>query len=296
VTTATLVVIGSINVDLVVSGAPLPGPGETVTGGTFAQHHGGKGGNQAVAAARALGAAREPSAGARVALIGAVGDDELGSLAVDVLGEDDVTASVAVLPGLATGVALIVVDRDGENQIAVAPGANAVVTSRQVRAGLDEHRPGAVLASLEVPAEAVRAAGEWCRPRGVPLVLNPAPMQPWIRSVLPGATHVTPNEGELPGLGDVPSGIVVLETRGVHGVRIHAETGAVDVPAPKVVAVDTTGAGDCFNGVFAAGLLEGLGLERAAARAVTAAALSTTKPGARGGMPTRAEIDAAMTG
>jgi len=285
--TAILAVIGAINVDLVVSGAALPSPGETITGGTFAQHHGGKGGNQAVAAARALGA------DARVTLIGAVGDDDLGAAAATALATDKVSTSVAVLDDAVTGVALIVVNEQGENQISVAPGANARVTARQVDHALDECGPGVVLVSLEIPEEAVRAASQWCRARNVPLVLNPAPAQSWASSLLPLASYVTPNELELRELGDIPAGVTVVETRGAGGVRTHGDLN-VDVPAPRVDVVDTTGAGDCFNGVFAASLLEGLELHEAVARAVAAAALSTTKPGAREGMPTRAEIEAAM--
>jgi ribokinase len=295
--TPTLAVIGAINVDLVVTGSRLPAPGETVSGGRFATHHGGKGGNQAVAAARALGIVFEDPLGSGVVvMIGAVGDDDLGSDALAALDHDGVTASVAVREGIRTGVALIVVDERGENQIAVAPGANASVSAEQVEGGLDGLAPDVVLASLEVPEQAVRAAGAWCRSANVPLLLNPAPEQRWLREVVPLAAYVTPNEVELETLGDVPANVTVLETRGAGGVRIHGRVGDrdVDVPAPRVAVVDSTGAGDCFNGVLAAGLLEGLELEHAVRRAVAAASASVTKAGAREGMPTRAEIDAPM--
>lgn len=295
--TPTLAVIGAINVDLVVTGSRLPAQGETVSDGRFATHHGGKGGNQAVAAARALGIVRgEPMVIGAVVMIGAVGDDDLGADARAALDHDGVTASVAVREGIRTGVALIVVDERGENQIAVAPGANARVTAEQVEGALARLAPDVVLASLEVPEQAVRAAGAWCRSARVPLLLNPAPQQRWLREVLPLAAYVTPNEAELEGLGDVPANVTVLATRGA-GVRIHGGVGGdrvVEVPAPRVTVVDSTGAGDCFNGVLAAGLLEGLELEHAVRRAVVAAAASVTRAGARDGMPTRAEIDAAM--
>ena len=281
-----LAVIGAINVDLVVTGPRLPGAGETVTGGTFARHHGGKGGNQAVAAARALG----PGGSGRAVLIGAVGDDELGASALESLAAEDVILAVDVMEGVPTGVALIVVDRRGENQIAVAPGANARVTARQVERALEQHTPALMLTSLEVAEEAVRAAGGWCRSHKVPLVLNPAPAQPWLRDVVAEATYVTPNEIELAAIGDHPPGVVIVETRGAGGVRVHGDPD-LDVPAPRVEVLDTTGAGDTFNGVFAAGLLDGLELEAAARRAVAAAALSVTAAGAREGMPTRAQID-----
>jgi ribokinase len=287
--TPTLAVVGAINVDLVVTASRLPAAGETVSGGSFATHQGGKGGNQAVAAARALGDR------GRVIVVGAVGDDDLGSGALEALADAGVIAAVDVTDRTPTGVALIVVGESGENQIAVAPGANTRVTAELVERSLHEHEPAVVLASLEVPEESVRAASEWCRAHRVPLVLNPAPAQPWIRDLAAVATYVTPNEGELVALGDLPREVVVLETRGAEGVRIHAATGtahAVEVPAPRVAVVDTTGAGDCFNGVFAAGLSEGLEVAAAAQRAAAAAALSVTKVGAREGMPTRDELDA----
>lgn len=287
--TGTVAVLGAINVDLVVSGAPLPKPGYTVTGGTFAEHHGGKGGNQAVAAARATG----PDGG--VVMIGAVGDDSLGRAALGALGDEDVATYIDVLPGVSTGVALIAVDEHGENQITVARGANARIDPDTVRGGLDDHRPRIVLISLEIPEEAARAAAEWGKGHGVPVVLNPAPMQDWAMDLLPLATYLTPNEGELAMIGQPPAGVVVLETRGPHGVRIH-DGEILDVPSPDVEVVDTTGAGDTFNGVFAVAIMDGLSIPEAAARAATASALSVTRPGARGGMPHRSEIDAAMRG
>jgi ribokinase len=283
----TLAVLGAINVDLVVSGAPLPKPGYTVTGGTFAEHHGGKGGNQAVAAARALGP------GGSVVMLGAVGDDALGRAALGALGDEDVATYIDVLPGVSTGVALVAVDEQGQNQITVARGANARIDPDTVRAGLDEHRPSIVLISLEIPEEAARAAAEWGKHHGVPVVLNPAPMQGWVLDLLPTATYLTPNEGEWVAIGEAPPGVVVLETRGPHGVRIHEEE-IVDIPSPDVPVVDTTGAGDTFNGVFAVAVMEGMPILEAAARAATAAALSVARAGARGGMPHRTEIDAAM--
>ncbi|HET9671851.1 MAG TPA: ribokinase [Actinomycetota bacterium] len=285
--TGSVVVIGAINVDLVVAGAPLPSPGQTVTGGTFAQHQGGKGGNQAVAAARALGG------GQGVVMVGAVGNDTLGHDALDALRAEGVAASVAIRAGVPTGVALICVGPDGENQISVAPGANAELTAADVRSALGQvHEVGVVLASLEVPRGAIEAAADGARERGAPFVLNPAPVQWWTAEVSALATYVTPNEHEREALGAVPEGVVVVETLGEEGVAIHRGDGVERVETPRVEAVDTTGAGDCFNGVFAAGLVEGLEAAAAARRAAAAAALSVTKPGAREGMPTREELDA----
>jgi ribokinase len=284
--TGSVVVIGAINVDLVVSGAPLPGPGRTVTGGVFAQHHGGKGGNQAVAAARALG-------GRGVVIVGAVGNDTFGHDALDALRAEGVATSVAMRPGVPTGVALICVDPDGENQISVAAGANAELSADSVTSAFAQvYEVAVVLASLEVSQGAVRAAAAWCNEHQVPFVLNPAPTQPWVEDVAALATYVTPNEHEINALRSLPEGVVVVETRGQEGVLIHRGGQDERVRAPRVKAVDTTGAGDCFNGVFAAGLAEGLEAAAAAQRAVAAAALSVTKVGAREGMPTRDELDA----
>lgn len=285
--TGSVVVIGAINVDLVVSGAALPAPGETVTGGVFAQHHGGKGGNQAVAAARALGG------GQGVVMIGAVGNDALGHDALDALRAEGVATSVAMRPGVPTGVALICVGPDGENQISVAPGANAELTAGDVTSAFAQvHGVAVVLASLEVSHAAVRAAAAWCSEHGAPFVLNPAPVQPWAAEVAARATFVTPNEHERGALGPLGDDVVVVETRGPDGALIHRARGEERVEAPTVEAVDTTGAGDCFNGVFAAGLAEGLDVVECAQRAAVAATLSVTKVGAREGMPTREDLDA----
>jgi len=282
-----LAVLGAVNVDLVVRAERLPRPGETVAGGTFSRHHGGKGGNQAVAAARALDRVDA------VAIVGAVGRDDLGKEAMLALAGEGVDVAELGRTDRPTGVAVIVVDAGGENQIAVAPGANGSLDAADVVASLARLRPGLLLASLEVPPEAVSAAARWCRDAGVAFCLNPAPAQPWAASLLPLASVVTPNEGELAALGTVPEDLPVVETRGAGGARFTGDGRTVDVQPPNVDVVDTTGAGDCFSGVFAAGLLEGRNLGDAVRRAVVASALSVTREGARDGMPTRAEIDAA---
>lgn len=294
-----LVVLGAVNVDLVVRGVPLPRPGETVLGGSFERHQGGKGGNQAVAAARALRGG--PAEGA-VRFLGAVGDDSMGAEALEALRHDAVDVSrVSVAPQSATGVALIVVDESGENQIAVAPGANATLTADDAEAGLDGFGSGSILLmSLEVPLDVVRRAAERARELGGTVVLNPAPAAAEARALLDVADVITPNQRELSVLGhDAEStraahpGLRVVLTLGERGAEID---GFIAVPAPKVRAVDTTGAGDTVNGVLAAGLLEGRPLEEAARRAVAAASASVTQAGAREGMPGRAEIDVATAG
>ena len=285
----TLAVVGAINVDLVARVLKLPGPGETVAGGEFSRHHGGKGGNQATAAARAL---RESAA--TVVMIGAVGGDDLGREATSALEAEGVELHVWTLDQ-PTGVALITVDAAGENQIAVAPGANVAFGAQPVDDALHEHRPDVVLMSLEVSPDAARAAARYCAGAGATLVLNPAPPSLRTRELLPMAGFVTPNEGERAAMGRVPTGLVVVETRGAEGAVIHRDDDPpILVPAPAVDVVDTTGAGDCLNGVFAAGVLEGLEVEIAARRGVIAAALSVTKRGAREGMPAREEIDGAI--
>jgi ribokinase len=281
-----LAVLGAINVDLVVSGAPLPKAGETVTGGVFARHHGGKGGNQAVAAARARrhGSVLHPAPGAW--MLGAVGDEPLGVSALDALRADGVGTDHVLITGEApTGVALIAVDPAGENQISVAPGANLALGPRHAVAALEALRPHLLLASLEVAPQTLDAVVTWCVEHAVPVVLNPAPWQPWARGSLERATYLTPNVRELAAIGEIPAGIRVVETRGAAGAVLHERDGARAFPAPDVDAVDATGAGDCFNGVLAARLVDGSSFEEAVADAVLFASISTTVAGAREGMP-----------
>jgi ribokinase len=285
--TARVAVVGAVNVDLVIRVVRLPGAGETVTDGTFSRHQGGKGGNQAVGAARALGDAGE------VVLICAVGDDDLGREALDALRAEGITIGSAEPPSQgSTGVALILVDENGENQIAVAPGANDALDPRAVRDALDRSAPTVVLASLEVRVAAVAEAADWCHERDVPFVLNPAPMNAALVHDLQGRiAYLIPNEHEREQLGDSTPAGFVIETRGSDGVIIDRPNHNEHVPASTVDAVDTTGAGDCFCGVFAAGLAEGRPVREAVERAVVAAAMSVTVTGAREGMPTRQQLD-----
>ena len=301
----TLAVVGAINVDLVVRGVRLPAAGETVVGGEFSQHQGGKGGNQAVAAARALGTS------GRVAMIGAVGPDALGEPARELLELEGVDVSHVLIDRSATtGVALITVDPRGENQITVAPGANAGLTPAVVSHALDlmGTSVGAVLASLEVPLDAVEAAARWSHDRGVRFVLNPAPARTEAHDLLPFTQVVTPNTGELAVLAaqaEEPRGgakrlaagypgLTVVVTLGDEGALAFGPDGETKVAPPKARTVDTTGAGDTLNGVLAAGLLENLPLPGALQRAIAAAAISVGVTGAREGMPSRDAIDAAM--
>lgn len=301
-----VVVVGAINVDLVVAAERLPGPGETVVGPRAERFGGGKGANAAVAAARA---------GADVLLIGAVGDDDTGRSALDELRADGVRVDgVAVLRGEPTGVALIVVDAAGENQIAVGAGANAGVERDQVRAALVDALPDTdcVLVSTEIPLPAVVVAVETAVAVGVPCVLNPAPVLPGLAGLLvprPGLRGplLTPNVSELAALtGPGPTGVraiglatrteaPVVVTLGGEGALVVEPGGAVEhLPARPTTVCDTTGAGDTFNGVLAAQLAAGATLLDAARAANVGAALSVGQVGARVGMPTAEAIKAAM--
>jgi ribokinase len=291
----SVVVVGSINADLVVTVPRLPRPGATVTGGTFARHGGGKGANQAVAAARA---------GADVAMVGAVGADDLGAEAVDELAAEGIDVSaVARLEGVPTGVAAIVVDEAGENQIAVASGANAALDGEAVVAALErlsEGTRGVVLLGHEVPEAAVVAGIRAARAAGWTAVLNPAPARPLPADI--EGVILTPNANEareLTGLEDVEAataaltthtGAPVLVTLGADGALLLGER----LPAMEVGVVDTTGAGDAVNGALAAELAAGRPLREAAEFALAAATLSTRVAGARAGMPRRGEVLAAL--
>lgn len=307
-----VVVVGAINVDLVVAAARLPGPGETVVGAGPERHGGGKGANAAVAAARA---------GADVRLVGAVGADDTGAAALAELQADGVdTAAVTVLDGIATGVALIVVDGLGENQIAVGAGANAAVTGEHVRGALRAALPdaGCVLVSTEISGEAVAAAVVAATAAGVPCLLNPAPVIPVVGDLLRHGPVLTPNSTEsrdlatvlaADGTGREPelsipmsaraiaarSGAPVVVTLGADGVLVVTSDGELDpVPPAEAEVRDTTGAGDTFNGVLAAGLADGAELGAAVRVAAVAASLSVAHVGARTGMPRRRAIEDAL--
>jgi ribokinase len=299
-----VIVVGSVNVDLVVTTERLPVPGETVIGGRFARHHGGKGGNQAVAAAR-LGAA--------VTFVGAVGGDTFGHEARAALEAEGVdVGGLATLADQPTGVALILVDETGENSIAVAGGANVALTSVQVRAALkrlDLAIDDVVLVGHEIRTGATHEAIRLARLAGATAILNPAPIAGIGRPTLDLATILTPNEGELASLvgpegsasarakrllGADPSGRAVLVSLGARGALLLAGRQARAIAPPRVEVADTVGAGDTLNGALAAGLAAGRDLAEAARRAVVAASLATTRTGAREGMPTTAKLDEAL--
>jgi ribokinase len=316
-----VIVVGSVNVDLVASGKRLPAAGETVTGGTFSRHHGGKGGNQAVAAAR-LGAA--------TVFVGAVGHDDFGAEAREALATEGIDlGGLTIVPG-PTGVALILVDARGENLISVASGANSMMTPELVRAAFARLRPASadvVLVGHEIPTAATRAALEAARDAGATTILNPAPAGGIDRSTFGLADILTPNRGELAAIaaddaarvgratraGGAPEVLAqalleansegpgarqaVVVTLGAAGaLLVRLGWPAIALPTPAITAIDSVGAGDAFNGALAAGLAAGLDVDVAARRAVVAAAVSTTKAGAREGMPTAGELDRFVAG
>jgi ribokinase len=315
-----VLVVGSVNIDLVVQTERLPLPGETVLGGTFSRFHGGKGGNQAVAAARL---------GVPVMLVAALGDDEFGGDARGALAREGIGTDVLVtLERTATGVALILVDAKAENQIAVAPGANAGLTPAHVRQALgrlNPHAGDAMIVTHEISTDAAREALRIGHAGGAWTILNPAPADGLDRSVLSLADVVVPNRGELsrlvaddarrsgrevPAVGETvraarmlldPTaegpgpGRAILVTLGAAGAVLVTRDGpSVDIKAPKVKAIDATGAGDAINGALAAALASGLGLEAAARRAVVAASISVTRAGAREGYPNPDELAIAL--
>lgn len=306
--TARVLVVGAVNVDLVVATDRLPGPGETVVGGSVERFGGGKGANAAVAAARA---------GAEVRYCGAVGADDTGVGALAELRAEGVDVTdVAVLEGVSTGMALIVVDGAGENQIAVGAGANAAVTPQIVQAAVERSVGWAdcVLVSTEIASTAIGAAVHSADAHGIPCVINPAPVRPGLERLLPMAFAVTPNASELAelcaliGASDrsstgemalaVASGTkasVVVTLGGAGALVVDQDLEVTEFPAPAAPVRDTTGAGDTFNGVLATAIAGGIPLLSSVARGVTAASLSVGSIGARAGMPSAEAIDRAVT-
>ncbi|MFJ3661072.1 ribokinase [Streptomyces sp. NPDC090119] len=292
-----LLVVGSANADLVVGVERRPGAGETVLGGDLAVHPGGKGANQAVAAARL---------GARTALLARVGDDGHGRLLLDSLGSAGVDTSAVLTGGAPTGVALITVDPSGDNSIVVSPGANARLTEDDVRAAV----PGAarvVSAQLEIPLETVAAVVR-ALPEGTRFVLNPSPPRPLPAEVLAACDPLVVNEHEARVLlddadpGDDPADWArrllalgprsVVVTLGAKGALVCDASGARAVPSVAVAAVDTTGAGDAFTAALAWRLGAGEELAEAAAYAARVGAAAVTRRGAQESYPTGAEVAA----
>ena len=310
-----VIVVGSVNVDLVARAEHLPAPGETVTGATFSDHDGGKGANQAVAAAR-LGAA--------TAFVGAVGRDAFGMRARAALDHEGIDLTgLRTVDGL-TGVALILVDAHGENMISVASGANAALTAANVTECLEALAPAkgdVLLVGHEIPTLAAKHALRLGRTAGSMTVFNPAPATGVDRATFGLADVLSVNRLELATIVAADDARVgrsgAGETRPVEAARMLLQANAdgegvatavvvtlgsdgavvvtrdadpVDLPARDVGAIDAVGAGDTFAGALAAGLAAGQDVAGAARRAVAAASISTRREGAREGMPTVAEL------
>lgn len=298
----SIVVIGSLNADLVQAVDRLPRPGETLVGGSLETFSGGKGANQAFAAGRM---------GARVTMIGQVGNDSLASLLMASLQSADVSTRLVGTADTATGAAVIFVLPDGENLIVISPGANATMTPGLVRERLDcIGSRSYLLSQLEVPLNAVHEALAVAKGRGATTILDPAPARELPLDLLQQTDFLTPNETETRTLLGEPDlamesesdlehaagRILALGPRtavlklGARGCMIATDRECLRIPGFRVSAVDTTAAGDVFNGAFATALAEGEALAGAARFANAAAALSVARPGAQSSVPTRGQV------
>ncbi len=309
-------VIGSSNTDMVIKADRLPDPGETVLGGTFLMNPGGKGANQAVAAARlAALPGSERGETTSITFVANVGNDVFGRQALEQFEREGIRGDFVTTDADApSGVALIGVDSRGENSIMVASGANARLSEQQVAtalASITNPVHTVALLQLESPMPTVVYAIRACSEKGMRVVLNPAPAQPVDPAVLACLYAITPNETEaelLTGVrvtdettarqaarslhdAGVPNVVITLGSRGAY---VSTDSGAETklVAAPPVTAVDTTAAGDCFNGALAVALAEGKSLFDAVSFACKAAAISVTRMGAQASMPHRSEVEA----
>src|SRR5262249_16917794 len=301
-----IVVVGSINIDLVARADHIPLVGETVHSSDFQTHPGGKGANQAVAAARL---------GCPVQMIGRVGSDSFGGELHAQLVRSGVDASRVRTSQGPSGVAVIAVAPNGDNAIVVTPGANALVSPKDIDENIDAIcDAGIVLAQLEIPMETIRHLGEACARLNVPLMLDPSPARPLTQDLLRNVTWLTPNETEtafcVPDMkipGHQPEEPETIETllklakgvvlkMGSRGAYVATKDGIrQQVEAFHVTAVDTTAAGDSFNGAFAVGLMLGKSPVEAARFASAAAAVSVTRVGAQPSMPTMEEVHRLMS-
>ena len=298
-----IVVIGSLNADLVQNVDRLPRPGETIVGSNLQTFSGGKGANQAYAAGRM---------GAQVSMIGQVGNDGLASLLMESLRSAGVHTGAVGAADLSTGAAVILVLPDGENLIVISPGANATVTPSLAAQRLGSMREGSYLLSqLEIPIESVQESLAVAKARGATTILDPAPARELSPELLRNVDFLTPNETEtMTLLGkrdlrmDVDSDLEVAARKilalgprsvvlklGARGCMIATDQGSLRLPGFKVSAVDTTAAGDVFNGAFATALAEGRTVPDAARFANAAGALSVTRPGAQNSVPSRQEVE-----
>ena len=295
-----IIVIGSSNTDMVVRSKSLPRPGESVIGGDFMMAGGGKGANQAVAVARM---------GHKVVFSAALGNDIFGDAALNSYQNFGIDTTHIVRKDIPSGVALIMVDAKGQNCISVALGANNALTIEDVLPALESVESGdIVLLQLEIPMATVEAAVEAAAAKGARVVLNPAPAAPVSEQVLSNLYLITPNQTEAQTLTGVEvtdeasacEAAQILCARGVErvvitmggsGAYLYENGKGVIVPARMVDAIDTTAAGDVYNGALCAALAEGKSLEQALAFATKASAISVTRAGAQPSVPSREEVD-----
>ncbi|WBL15495.1 ribokinase [Sutcliffiella sp. NC1] len=284
-----ITVIGSINMDLVVGTNHVPDKGETTLGTSFSTFTGGKGANQAVAAARL---------GGEVQMIGACGTDEYGKIALATLKQENIkTDHLFLFPDETTGIASIIVS-DADNRIIVVPGANNRLTPKEIDEMKDEIiKSKMVVLQLEIPSETVHSILKLCNEHHIPVVLNPAPVNHFKQKFIDIATYLTPNESECKSifgedieksLERYPNKLIV--TLGEKGARFYNGEEHVFINGFKTKAVDTTGAGDTFNGSLAYSLTEGKNLEEAVKFANASASLAVEKKGAQTGMPSLEQV------
>jgi len=283
-----IVVVGSINVDLVISCDHFPAIGETMFGNDFATFFGGKGANQAVCAAKL---------DTEVVMVGCVGNDDNGKAALENLNKHRVNTDYISIIDQPTGVALITV-AENDNQIIVIKGANAYVDEQVIeKAIIKLDHADLVMLQLEIPLTTVQMVIDHCYEKKIPVIINPAPYQDIPVSMIDKATYITPNKGELANmfksdqltsLAKYPNKLIM--TAGSDGVYFHDGEQIVHLPSNKVNVVDTTGAGDTFNGALAVGIVNQLSLKEAIIFAQKAAAIAIGKMGAQTAMPTLNEI------
>ncbi len=296
-----ITVVGSLNIDFVINAEVIPRPGETVLGKSFRRTPGGKGGNQASAAARL---------GSCVTMIGAVGKDDLGEALIRHLKRDGVkTEYILKKEGITTGIASIVVEKSGNNAIAVVSGANYALAVEDVeRYHFVIAQSGVLLAQLETPLLTIKKALILARRSKCITILNPAPAAKLDAEILANTDILTPNQLELELLSGFPAGTLeevetagstllkkgvrqLIVTLGEQGCLSISRDGVTHYPGRKVNAVDTTAAGDCFNGALAVALSERKSIEDAILFAISASALTVTKHGAQTSLPSRKEVD-----
>ena len=298
-----IVVIGSANTDMILKVPRIPKTGETVLGGSFSTAAGGKGANQAVAAARA---------GGEVTFIARVGKDMFGAMVIEGFKRDGInTEYVHITRNTPSGVAVIFVDERGENSIGVALGANSLLLPADIIDAKDVIESADILLmQLETPLETIEVAASLAHARGIPVILNPAPAQQLPDSLFPLISVLTPNESETAYLTGMQMDIkdfetasmageilqkkgveTVILTLGSHGAALVGSDKSVHIPTYQVKAVDTTAAGDVFNGALAVRLAEKASFQEAIQFANAAAALSVTKLGAQPSAPMREEIE-----